>query len=319
MPVSLEFLERAADATGFAIGALEKVVRLGELAADVTRHPMLGTGLALKGGTALNLCWGVPTRLSVDLDYNVTGHPDRAAMLVARPAVEAAVEELGRRRGYRVQRSPEAFAGRKIYLGFTSVSGAPDRIEVDLNFLFRTPVGAPKVRRLWQPGGLDHQPALVVSLDELCIGKLLALLDRGAARDAWDVARLPDLAGAATIAPRFRALFLAFAATLDHPLTSYSKDRLAARIDERTVRELLVPMLMAGSSPGATELVERAWAVVGPLLQLTPAEAEFMDAISRGEFRPELLGDAAALSLNGHPAIEWKLKNVREHRQRTRR
>lgn len=319
MPVSIEFLERAAGATGFAIGALEKVVRLGELAADVARHPLLGTGLALKGGSALNLCWGVPTRLSVDLDYNVIGHPDRAATLAARPAVEAAVEELGRRRGYLVQRSPETFAGRKVYLGFTSVSGAPDRIEVDLNFVFRTPVGSPEVRRLWQPGGLDHQPALVVSLDELCIGKLLALLDRGAARDAWDAGRLPDLAGVATIAPRFRALFIALAATLDHPLASYSKERLAARVDERTVREQLAPMLMAGRSPDATDLVERAWAVVGPLLQLTAAEAAFMEAIARGEFRPELLGDAAALSLNGHPAIEWKLKNVREHRPRTRR
>jgi hypothetical protein len=71
LPTSVEFLERAAAETGFQVEALEKVVRLGELAADVARHPLLGPALAFKGGTALNLCWGPPSRLSVDLDYNV--------------------------------------------------------------------------------------------------------------------------------------------------------------------------------------------------------------------------------------------------------
>ena len=36
---------------------------------------------------------------------------------------ETAVEEIGRRRGYVVQRSPDAFAGRKIFLRFTSALG----------------------------------------------------------------------------------------------------------------------------------------------------------------------------------------------------
>lgn len=187
MSVSAELLERAASETGFDLRALEKVVRLGELAADVTRHPLLGEALALKGGTALNLCWGQPTRLSVDLDYNYIGERDRAAMLAARQGIEHAIEELARRRGYVVQRSTDAFAGRKIYLSFSSAFGAADRIEVDLNFLFRLPIAPPESRRLWQPARLESPQVLAVSLAEFCIGKLLALLNRGAPRDAWDV------------------------------------------------------------------------------------------------------------------------------------
>jgi predicted nucleotidyltransferase component of viral defense system len=184
LPASAELLLRAAAETGFQAAALEKVVRLGELAGDVARHPLLGKALALKGGTALNLCWGMPSRLSVDLDYNVIGDRDRAAMLEARPRVERGLEDLGRRRGYLVQRSPDTFAGRKIFLGYTSAFGAPERLEVDLNFVFRTPIAATEVRPLWQPGGLDAPQTVMVSLSELCIGKLLALLDRGAPRDA---------------------------------------------------------------------------------------------------------------------------------------
>ena len=41
MSVSRQFLERAAAETGFQPVALEKVVRLGEVAADIGRHPFL--------------------------------------------------------------------------------------------------------------------------------------------------------------------------------------------------------------------------------------------------------------------------------------
>jgi len=52
MSVSLEYLERCAVETGFRIGPLEKVTRLGEMASQVARHTVLGKALVLKGGTA---------------------------------------------------------------------------------------------------------------------------------------------------------------------------------------------------------------------------------------------------------------------------
>ena len=176
MSVSLAYLQRCAADTGFQVVALEKVVRLGEFAADVARHPFLGEVLALKGGTALTLCFGSPARLSVDLDFNYIGRADREGMLEDRPNVEAAVKELARRHGYGVQQSADAFAGRKIYLSFLSVLGPKDRIEVDLNFLFRVPLVAPERRNLWQPGELDAPEILTVGLAEIVIGKFLALL-----------------------------------------------------------------------------------------------------------------------------------------------
>lgn len=55
MSISLEYLQHCSTETGYGIGPLEKVVRLGEIAADIARHPLLGNVLALKGGTAFNL------------------------------------------------------------------------------------------------------------------------------------------------------------------------------------------------------------------------------------------------------------------------
>jgi hypothetical protein len=39
MSPSLEYLETCSTQTGYQVAPLEKVVRLGELAADVARHP----------------------------------------------------------------------------------------------------------------------------------------------------------------------------------------------------------------------------------------------------------------------------------------
>ena len=52
MNISQEYLERCAADSGFQIGPLEKVTRLGELASHIARHPVLGKSLVLKGGTA---------------------------------------------------------------------------------------------------------------------------------------------------------------------------------------------------------------------------------------------------------------------------
>ncbi len=70
MKPSRRYLEGLAAETGFREETLEKVLRLGEVAADISRHPLLSEVLALKGGTALNLCFAAPRRLSVDLDFN---------------------------------------------------------------------------------------------------------------------------------------------------------------------------------------------------------------------------------------------------------
>ena len=293
MSPSLEFLERCSAETGYQASALEKVVRLGQLAADIARHPMLGEALVLKGGTALNLCFGPPGRLSVDLDYNYIAHVEREKMLAARNGVEDAVTVLGQ----------------------------GERIEVDLNFLFRLPVGAKEKRTIWQPGGLDRPLVHVVSQAELVAGKLLALLDRCAARDAWDVANLPDAAELILDSPGFRSRFIAISAILEHPLTDYGRDRLQNFLTDKIAAEQLLPMLPASMVVRAIELRERAWARVEPLLSLSANEREYIAAIHRGDLRLDLLfpdDEGEAARLGRHPAILWKIENVRAYCSRMR-
>ena len=315
MNLSAEYIEGLATETGFRAETLEKVIRLGELAADVSRHPLLSRVLALKGGTALNLMFGSPARLSVDLDFNYIGQEVRAAMQADRPEVERAIVIIGEGQGYRIQQSRDAHAGRKIYLSYASTAGTPDRIEVDLNYLFRVPLGDVTTRPLWQPPGVVRPNVQVVPLEELFTGKLRATLDRAMPRDLFDTIRLPgyerDVWGSETL----RRVHVALAATLPHPLFEYRRDRFD-RVTERAIREQLVPMLLGSEQPVAGELKKQAWSVLEPLVTLDDNEREYIDRVHAGELSPELLFPddiEMANRLQRHPALLWKIDNVKRH------
>ena len=93
MMLSHEVLLREAAASGFQAEPLEKAARLLELLDTIRRHPFLKGRLVLKGGTALNLFLFDVPRLSVDVDLNYIGGPDRETMLAERPQVEQSQRE----------------------------------------------------------------------------------------------------------------------------------------------------------------------------------------------------------------------------------
>lgn len=148
MNFSAEHIEALTGDIGFRAESLEKVIRLGEMLTDIDKHPLLSRVLALKGGTALNLMFGPPARLSVDLDFNYVGYENRDGMLADRTDVEHAIEIIGEGQGYRLQRSSDAHAERKIYLSYRNIFNTQDRIEIDINYLFRTPLGEVTARSL---------------------------------------------------------------------------------------------------------------------------------------------------------------------------
>jgi len=317
VPSSRERLGAWSAETRFREETLEKVVRLGEFLADVSRHPLLSRVLLLKGGTALNLGFGPPVRLSVDLDFNYVGSGDRNAMLAERPEVERAFDIVAEGQKYRLQRSGEEFGGRKLFLGYRSALGTQDRIEIDVSYLHRVPLVDPTEAVLWQPGGEGPRFRMAGSA-ELFAGKLCALLDRVAPRDLYDVVRLPTIAGDAWGSPTFRAVFLALAGTLVHPVHTYLEDRFE-RVGDEEVRDQLHPMLARDDRPSASQLRTEAWSVAGPLLQLTDREREFVDRLQEGQLQAELVApgdDVLAERIRRHPGLLWKVQHARNQEAR---
>jgi predicted nucleotidyltransferase component of viral defense system len=324
MSAGIEHFQHCAAQTGYGIGPLEKVVRLGGLAAEIARHPLLGYVLALKGGTALSLCFGQPRRLSADLCFNYIGHLELEKMAADRPRVENVIVQLAGRMGYDIQQSADAIVGPKIFLFYRSVAGLDERIVVDLNFLFRLPIAGTTRQKMWQPGELVRPIVRVLSLQEILVDILLAFLDRGAARDAWDLAYAPAKAEAVMATSRFRSWFVGLSVVLSHPLTAYSRDHVKKNVTDRTVAEQLGPLSIRLAEVQTKELIDRTWALISPFMTLRADEVEYVASIQRGELNPELLfpgNPEEARRLAAHPALLWKLLNARTHliRPKTRR
>ena len=84
MKFSKELLLAESESTGFRPEILEKVFHLIGLLNGFNGHPFLKDRVALKGGTAVNLFIFDLPRLSVDIDLNYVGAPDKDTMLSER-------------------------------------------------------------------------------------------------------------------------------------------------------------------------------------------------------------------------------------------
>jgi predicted nucleotidyltransferase component of viral defense system len=146
--------------------------------------------MALKGGTALNLfVLGLP-RLSVDIDLNHVGCSDRATMLAERPRVDQALQQVAGRMGLTVKRAPTEHAGGKWRLTYATALGRQGSVELDVNFMLRTPLWPATPRDSHPIGGDKATQVLVVDEHELAAGKLAALVARSASRDVFDAREL---------------------------------------------------------------------------------------------------------------------------------
>lgn len=314
--VDRDRIARLAADSGFPQEPLEKVIRLAEMAALVSRHPLLSRVLALKGGTALNLFDGPPPRLSVDLDFNYVGALGRQEMLDERPDVERAVEAIARELKYTIQWSREEHAGRKVFLNYNNASGGRDRIEIDLNFAHRLPLAPLRTAVMWEPAGVNRPAVQLCGLEEIAAGKICALLDRHRPRDLFDVARLPGTGAQFWNDPSFRKLVVAFTGTLDHALHTYGRERLERLRDVDITAELL-PMIGGQAAVEREDLIDRAWKAVAPILMLDESEREFVDRLQVGEVRLDLLfpGDSEMRErLERWPPLQWKALNARKPR-----
>jgi hypothetical protein len=201
-------LRREAEATGFRSEALEKVLRLLELLEGFRSHPFLKSRVALKGGTALNLFIFEVPRLSVDIDINYIGAAERDAMLAERPKVEQAIEAVCGRAGVQIKRVPGEHAGGKWRLSYTSAYVRPGALEVDVNFLLRTPLWPTVMADSKRIGAFGVAEVPMLDLHELAAGKLAALFGRAASRDLFDVR---ELLAATTLDPeRLRLGFVVY-------------------------------------------------------------------------------------------------------------
>jgi hypothetical protein len=296
------------------------VIHLLEVLEGIRSHPFLKTRMLLKGGTALNLFVLDVPRLSVDIDLNYIGAADRETMLAERLQVEQALQAVFGRLGVQVRRVPDEHAGGKWRLSYAGVDGRFGTLEVDVNFMLRTPLWPPAMADSRRVGSVGISGVPVLDVHELAAGKFAALFGRTASRDLFDVREL--LVAGSFDLERLRLGFVVYGGINRRDWRGVSLDEVQA--DPHDVERRLVPLLRAGAGPARADVA--AWSealasesreLLSAVLPMRQQEQAFLEHLNeRGEIVPELLtGDAAMQQLlRDHPGLRWKALNVRRHR-----
>jgi predicted nucleotidyltransferase component of viral defense system len=318
MKLDTAYLNDAAKQTGFDPYNVEKVLRLKELLREFLRHPFLKGKLVLKGGTGINVFLFELPRLSVDIDLNYIGQVDRDRMQAERPEVERAVEEIALGLGYRPQAGTNDWALKEFHLSFNNHAKRADRLQVEVNFLMRICALPPQSRKAIQLA--DEAPCEfpVLAIEELMAGKLKAMIERSHPRDLYDLYRFSQ-AGVNYDSEMLTKLTVLFASTLAHDLSSYTLDRYD-RVGREDIERLLYPLLRSGDRPTTEDMTAAIRALLGSVLDYAK-EKTYLDAMARGEYRPELLfpnRPDIVERIARHPAVLWKATNVAEHLSRQR-
>jgi predicted nucleotidyltransferase component of viral defense system len=319
--LTLEDLERQAAATGFQTETLEKAIRLLSLLEALRSHPFLKTRFALKGGTALNLFEFDVPRLSVDIDLNYVGGADREVMLAERPKIEQAFQAVCEREGLTVNRIPGEHAGGKWRLTYSSAAGGSSTLELDVNYLLRTPLWPVQAKDSRRIGTYQATQVPTLDLHEVAGSKLVALLSRTASRDLFDTCEL--LRRQDLDRTKLRLAFVIYGGASRKDWRTVSLDDV--KVDTNELQTQLLPTLPGEELMGkkdvrvwGEQLVSKCRLLLGAVLPLTTDEREFIERLSeRGEIVPELLTKDPGMqaTIRDHPALRWKALNVKGYRE----
>ena len=258
-------------------------------------------GLALKGGTAINLFIRDMPRLSVDLDLVFTDHTVGRDDALAR--INAAVGESARRlraQGLEVHVPAAGGDGETRLL----VRRADTQVKVEINTVIRGtvyPVRQAALTRLARETLLAEIEIPVLALEDVYGGKLVAALDRQHPRDLFDVMLLFANEG---ITAAIRRSFVVYLASHNRPVHEVLFPELRdirGDFEQNFVGMTSEPIELRALIEARDRMIRELQA------GLDADERRFLLSLVRAEPDWKALGIAHADAL---PAIRWKLQNL---------
>lgn len=215
---------------------------------------------------------------------------------------------------YRVIRNPRAHAGGKAVIEYDSLLGTKGKLELDINYMYRSPLWEPTYNysAQWpQSVGVN-----LLDIHELAAGKLHAFLDRDAGRDLFDSHQLLKLWPLEI--EKLRLSFTVYAGMRSKGWKTLSSSNINMSVQD--IRNKLIPVLKKDLIPGTKFNEIQAWAEVmvnesteglSKLLPFNDKEVKFLTSLDEERvIKPELLSDDPVFcqAVKNHPALLWRIK-----------
>lgn len=309
-------LGRQAKELGFVRDTFEKVCRLVDVLKFMEGDPLLADSLALKGGTAINLTiFNIP-RLSVDIDLDYSRNVSRDEMLEERVQIKDHIQKYMTASGYRLSlKSKDYHALDSLVYEYINAGGVKDNLKIEINYMLRChvmPIVRKDVRTIWSDETLT---VLCVEIMEIFSAKAIALLNRAAPRDLYDMFNMQKYG---LIDERqetaFRKCIMYYAAIASEKVPEQFNFDSIESVSAQKVKTDLNSVLHRAEHFDLTYTKTQVKEYLKKILNPEEQELSFWKSFAAGDYRPELLFDDAEIleRISNHPMALWKCGKNKE-------
>ena len=303
-------LGKQAKELGFVRDTYEKVCRLTDILKFFENDALLGNSLALKGGTAINLTIFNLPRLSVDIDLDFSKNVTRDEMMATRSIINDRIEKFMKANGYLLSpKSKQYHALDSFVYEYSNSGGMKDNIKVEINYMLRCHVLKIEQRHFessWEPAGIS---VLSVAPIEIFASKIVALLNRTAPRDLYDIHNLVNFGLIdESEEPLLRKCVVFYSAIGAESPPFEFQFNMIDQVTQNRIKTDLYPVLRNKDKFDlkTAQLQVKAW--LESLLKLEDNEQEFLNAFRNKTYQPELLFESTEVveRIRNHPMALWK-------------
>ena len=307
---------RQAKELGFVRDTFEKVCRLADVLKFFENDDILSRCLALKGGTAINLTIFNLPRLSVDIDLDFSENISRDEMLEKRPIITERISKYMSANGYVLSgKSKQHHALDSFVFEYQNAGGMKDNIKIEINYMIRCHILPVMRRKVNLPWLSEELSVLSVAPMEIFASKIVALLNRTAPRDLYDIHNLLELGLFDESEQDMLKKCVVFyscigSETVHKEFTFESLDKMP----QNKIKTDLLPVLRFGAYFDLKPAREKVTDYLKEILVLTPQEKEFIECFDKGEYKPELIFEGYMLNnVSTHPMAIWKCNKTKEN------
>lgn len=303
-------LGKQAKELGFVRDTYEKVCRLTDILKFFENDALLGNSLALKGGTAINLTIFNLPRLSVDIDLDFSKNVTRDEMMATRSIINDRIEKFMKANGYLLSpKSKQYHALDSFVYEYSNSGGMKDNIKVEINYMLRCHVLETEQRHFessWEPIGVS---VLSVAPIEIFASKIVALINRTAPRDLYDIYNLVKFGLIdESEEPLLRKCVVFYSAIGAESPPFEFQFNMIDQVTQNRIKTDLYPVLRNKDKFDlkTAQMEVKAW--LESLLKLEDNEQEFLDAFRNKTYQPELLFESTEIveRIRNHPMALWK-------------
>ncbi len=277
---------------------------------------ILSSCLALKGGTAINLTIFNLPRLSVDIDLDFSENISRDEILEKRPIITERISKYMSANGYVLSgKSKQHHALDSFVFEYQNAGGMKDNIKIEINYMIRCHILPVRRRKVNLPWLSEELSVLSVAPMEIFASKIVALLNRTAPRDLYDIYSLLELGlfdeSEQDMLKKCVVFYSCIGSETVHKEFSFES---LYKMPQNKIKTDLLPVLRFGAYFDLKPAREKVTDYLKSLLVLTPQDTEFIDNFGNGEYKPELIFEGDMLNnVSDHPMAIWKCNKTKEN------